>query len=772
MYLRLICNDIRKSKWITGITLLFITASALLMSLAAILTFHLAGSIDSLMLQAKTPHFLQMHQGELNQERLSAFASQNEQVEVYQTLEFLNVEGSQIQLGKSSLADTVQDNGFSTQSKLFDYLLDLDGKIIQPAEGELYVPICYMKEGLTKVGDEAVVLGQRFKVAGFLRDAQMNSELASSKRFLVSEKDYEKLQGLGRVEYLIEFRVKDLSQLGQFETAYSEAGLEANGPAITYPLFKIMNAISDGLMIVVIILISLLVVVVALMCIRFTLLAKIEEDYKEIGMMKAIGIRVKEIKKIYLAKYGMVTAIGCLLGLGLSNLCKGPLLENIRLYFGESGNELWAYGVGTIGVLMIFGVVILYVNRILRRFKQLSAADAIRFGGNLEKQSHVRSFNLYSKKWMSTNVFLGIKDLLVRKKLYLTMLMVVIISTFILIVPRNLYHTISSKHFIGYMGIGLCDLQMNIQQRKDAEQKALEIAKALEQDGDIETLVVLTTKTFDVILEDGRKERIKVELGNHQVFPIQYIKGQGPQLENEIALSVLNASELEKEVGDSIVLAVDGVKQQFKVCGIYSDITNGGKTAKASFSAPNADTMWSVISIKLRDSKMSESKAESLGTQFKFAKVASIEEYIQKVFGLTLTAIQKAAMVAIIIAVLIDFLITVLFMKMLIAKDHESIGILKALGFHHKDLTIQYMTRSVGVVIIAVILGVCLASTLGELLAGALMSGLGVISFKMIVSPIQAYILCPLLIIITVIVATLVGTTDIRRQKISENIKE
>ena len=125
----------------------------------------------------------------------------------------------------------------------------------------------------------------------------MNSLLSTSKRFLVSENDYAAIRDFGSVEYLIEFRLTDLSALGEFETAYAAAGLEANGSTVTYPLFKLLNGLSDGMMIGVILLISALVIAVAFLCIRFTLLAKIEEDYREIGVMKAIGLRVSDIKK-------------------------------------------------------------------------------------------------------------------------------------------------------------------------------------------------------------------------------------------------------------------------------------------------------------------------------------------------------------------------------------------------------------------------------------------------------------------------------------------
>lgn len=336
MYFRIIRNDISKSKLITLTTMIFVAAAAMLVSLAAVLVVHLSGAIDTLMTQAKTPHFMQMHSGAIDNERLAAFAEQSSNVDEFQVLEFLNVDSTQIVMDGNSLANSVQDNGFSTQSSKFDYLLDLDGKVINVADGELYVPISYMKDGIAKLGDQTTVFGKKLTVAGFLRDSQMNSLLASSKRFLVSENDFAEIKDFGSTEYLIEFRLKDLSELGAFETAYTSAGLEANGPTITYPLFKMLNAISDGLMIAVILLISVLVVAIAFMCIRFTLLAKIEDDYREIGVLKAIGLRVSDIKKIYIAKYAAIAAAGCTLGFAFSFVFRGMLLENIRLYMGKA----------------------------------------------------------------------------------------------------------------------------------------------------------------------------------------------------------------------------------------------------------------------------------------------------------------------------------------------------------------------------------------------------------------------------------------------------
>ncbi len=687
-------------------------------------------------------------------------------------LEFLNVDGAQIIFEERSLANNVQDNGFSIQSEKFDYLLDLDGNVINVSDGELYVPICYMRDNTAKVGDKAVISGKEFTVAGFLRDSQMNSTLSSSKRFLVSKNDYSELKSLGSMEYLIEFRLKDLSALGAFETTYNSAGLEANGPTITHRLFKTINAISDGMMIAVILLVSVLVVVIAFMCIRFTLLAKIEDDYREIGVMKAIGLPVFDIKKIYLAKYAAIAVAGCILGFALSFVFRGMLLENIRLYMGESENSSLALLFGIIGVLLVFLAIVAYVSGVLRRFRNISAAEAIRFGTSQEKSAGAKHFCLSRNRLFETNIFLGVKDVLARKSLYTTMLAVLVISTFIIIVPQNLHNTISSKSFITYMGIGSYDLRIDIQQTHNISEKAAEISKTMSSDSAISKHVVLTTKTFNAKTEDGSEESIKVELGDHLIFPLEYSQGRAPVSEDQIALSVINADELGKKVGDVIALVIEGKEKNLTVCGIYSDITNGGKTAKAVFTDNSAGTMWCAIGVELTDKALVGEKVSEYADWFDFAKISGIDEYITQTFGSTISSIEKASFAAIAVALIITVLVTLLFMKLLVAKDRYSIAAMKAFGFTNSDIRAQYITRSVLVLIVGIVLGTLLANTLGEVLAGMVISSFGASSFKFVVNPFSAYLLCPLMMVCSVLIATIMGTWGAGQIKISENIKE
>ncbi|MFZ6028927.1 MAG: FtsX-like permease family protein [Chloroflexota bacterium] len=772
MYFRIVHNDIRRNKAITLTTMAFIAAAAWLVALAAILVANLSGALDTLMLQAKTPHFMQMHSGELDFARLATFAAQHEAVADFQVLEFLNMDNAQILFESGSLAGSVQDNGLSVQSGKFDFLLGLNGNPLAVSDGELYVPIRYMQDGTARLGEKVLVAGKEFVVAGFLRDSQMNSLLSSSKRFLVSQNDFAELKAFGSMEYLIEFRLKDLSMLGAFETAYTTAGLDANGPVLTYPLFRMINAISDGMMAAVILLVSVLVIAIAFLCIRFTLLAKIEDDYREIGVMKAIGLRVSDIKRIYLVEYAALAAVGCLLGFALSFFFRGALLENIRLYMGESENAALAPLFGGLGVSLMFLTVVVYVNGVLQQFRKISPAQAIRFGVSQEKAGGLRYFHLSQNRLLGTNVFMGIKDVLARKRLYATMLAVLVLAAFIIVLPQNLHSTIASKSFIAYMGLGDSDLRIDIQQTDRIAEKSAEIARIMAQDDAIAQYALLTTKTFRAILVDGSERRITVELGDHAVLPINYSEGRAPIAEDEIALSVLNAGELGKKVGDAVILVIDGREQVLTVCGIYSDITNGGKTAKAVFRDHSAEVMWSVINARLSQAASAGAVTRAYAEQFAFAKVSGVDEYVTQTFGGTIRAVETASLAAIAVALCITALVTLLFMRMLVVKDRYTIAVMKAFGFTNADVTVQYIARAVFVLVCGILLGTLLAGTLGEALAGLVIASFGASSFKFAVNPLFAYLFSPLMMACVVLAATILGTLDAGQIKISENIKE
>lgn len=771
MLIKTVRNDIAKSKFATVITVVFIAIASLLVSLAAILIVNLSGSIDTMMLQAKTPHFLQMHNGSVDTGRLERFASQDERVSDFQILEFVNIESDQLVLGGTSLANSTQDNGIVTQSESFDYLLDLNGEVIRPNTGDLYVPIAYMKDASARVGDTALIAGHEMTVRGFLRDSQMNSTLSSSKRSLVSGDDFAVIRDKGTSEWLIEFRLKDQSTLGAFESSYSAAGLESNGPTITYPLFRIINAISDGLVIMVILLVSLLVVCVSLLCVRLTLLTKLEEDYREIGVMKAIGIRLGDIKKLYIAKYVAIALVGSALGYTLSLLLQGILLENIHLYMGKSNNAGLAPILAVAGVIVIVMAIYLYVWLVLNRLRRVAPAQAIRQGFTGGAKPGAQWMRLSGSR-LSVPLFLGLKDALSGVRLHNTLAIVFTLAVLLVLLPYSLHQAISSRDFVSHMGVGNSDIRIDIQQTDDIEGKTAEVVAGLRDNAAVRKFSVSTTKTFTIKLDDGTESRLKIELGNHTKFPPQYVTGAAPNAPREVALSILSAQDLNKKVGDTITLAYSGADTKLVLSGIYSDVTNGGKTAKAALDAPGLDSLWSTINISLDDPTTTAQVVDTLEPRYPYAKISSVQDYMTQTFGSTTRAVGDIFRVSVVVALALVFLITLLSVRMFVAKDSGAIAIQKASGFTTRDIIVQYITRILSVLIAAIAVSTLLIQLFGGNLIGLFLSPLGAGSIRLQSDIWFVYGALPVAMIAVVTIGVILGARTARHITIARHIKE
>lgn len=767
MFTKIIKSDLKNSKLVSLTILTFILFASFLLSTVGMLAVNLYASVNLFSENAKAPHFLQMHMGEFDAERMLRFAKDNDCVLDYQAMPFLNLDSSEILVNGTRFSENSQDNGFSCQSENFDFLLDLEGNIVHPKEGEVYIPLVYYTNGLLATGDRISVSGRELSVKGPVRDALMSSMLSSSKRFLINPSDYEKIKDAGREEILIEFLLKDLSKVDIFQADYVNAKLESNGPTITYSIIKFMNALSDGIMIAILALVAFLIVVVSFLCIRLTLAAKIEDEYRTIGVLKAIGLRLSSIKKIYGAKYAFLSLLACTVGLLFTAAFSGLFLKRMRIFFGENGAALPAALSALAGAAFIFFIVMLYIGHFLGRLKKLSAADAINAGIIPDNASNLRSFKLRKQGLLSTDIFLGVNQVLTRKKSYLTFVLILIIASFVMVLPVNVHSSIASDSFITYMGVGNGEAMIVLPGAENLD----DLNARLNGDSDIESFVIHDNKSYEFMLNDNTVSKMWTSLGNQNKFPVSYAEGRPPQGGDEIALSHLNASSLGKKTGDSICLIVNRQRKDLIITGIYSDITNGGKTARAAFSDNSTPSLSISVIMNFKDDADMEGKLKSFEEAYPNAKVYHIETYRDAVFGSTIDGIKTSAVTAMALAIGLTFLITLLFVNMLIAKDRRNISILKSLGFTSGSLCKQYMTGSLMLVALGIIFGMLLVSSAGQSIAAAFIEGVGIANFKFHIDRRFAFFIAPLCMAASVFIGTYLSTRSIKEMKVSDYIR-
>ncbi|HBI61257.1 MAG TPA: ABC transporter permease, partial [Lachnospiraceae bacterium] len=93
----------------------------------------------------------------------------------------------------------------------------------------------------------------------------------------------------------------------------------------------IMDMITAAVMLIV----SICLILISMVILRFTIHFTMSEEFREIGVMKAIGIKNRKIRGLYITKYFAVSLVGGIIGFFLSipfgNLLLGSLSQNIIL---------------------------------------------------------------------------------------------------------------------------------------------------------------------------------------------------------------------------------------------------------------------------------------------------------------------------------------------------------------------------------------------------------------------------------------------------------
>ena len=495
-------------------------------------------------------------------------------------------------------------------------------------------------------------------------------------------------------------------------------------------------------MILVILLVSVVLLLISMLCIRFTLLTQLEADRREIGMLKAIGIPKGDIRKLYSLKFLALSGLGAVCGLLLALLLKGPISAQMRELYGASEDGWMGFIVAFLGVALTEGILLRSVRRTLKSTEKLSAVEALTGQHGENNKSRLLSPQ------------------------YLMVALVITLGIFLMILPQNLLSTISSPQFVTYMGIGEGEIRLDIRQTEDIAGKTEQVEKLLAEEEQVSRFAVLRTLSCRAVLPDGSDAALQVEQGDHTIFPVAYTKGAVPNEENEIALSWLCAEELGFDLGDTLLLLVGETPQEYTVCGIYPDITNGGKTAKAASLPGEGPLMWSVCYVSLKEGVQKEqwlsACTQVLSESGINAKAVDIQEYVTDTYGQTIQEIRMAARVAVLAAALVMFVVVVLFTRLLVAKDRQDISLRKALGFTGGDIKRLYFLGYLPVLLAGLLAGILFGNLLGEKLAGMLLKTLGATGFRFLI---DYKIICGCILAVTAITvfcAILLGLSEVK----------
>jgi putative ABC transport system permease protein len=780
----MIKNDFKRNKVINLTLLLFIIFSASLAVSSVLTAEQTITSISKLYDIAQPPHFVQMHKGEIDQKEIDEFMTGYEDVVYWQTNKMIDVYGESIKIvGKNdiySLSDLRLDIGLVMQNEERDLLLNSEHEKVIIHEGEVGIPVLLREMYGIEIGDQVILtsndLNKEFVVKEFILDSMMNSTMTSSTRILLSDEDYHMLEGkVGEYEYLIETYFTDLNEASNFQTEYENAGLPQNGQAVTYTIIFILSALTDIVVVFVLLLVSILLIFTSFICIKYTIMAALEEEFAEIGTMKAIGLPFVEIRNLYLYKYRAITLVGVVLGYILALLINNVFTKHISATFGSMRLSVFTFIVSLVVSFFVYLLMDYYCKKVLKKLKKVTVVDALVIGDGFGKEKGLIKDGLHKHKKLAINYLMGIHEIFFKFRNWMIVFSVVLIAVLMILIPINLLNTFEAPEFITYMGSSLEDILIEVENGMNLESNYVTVKEVLDSDTEIQNYYEYRRISVQTIDLENELMNLHIDSGSNSGNELQYLSGTAPKGDNEIAISYLNANKIGKGSGNKIVLFFNNEEKEFIISGIYQDVTSGGYTAKSRHDFSGLPTEKYTFSVNLKDNEIVAKKvSEWSGIIGAGVSIDPMEEFINQTLGGVVEQLKNIVAVIVVVGACIAMLITVLFLRLRLAKDLSEIAVLKSIGFSERDVKQQYIIKIGYVALTGILGGIILTNLLGERIINLALSiaGIGIKSVELISNPIIQYIICPLLLLSLILLVTRIVMRTIKNYNIISIIKE
>ena len=764
MLMRLLKADLARGAVVAATLTALITLAATLMSAGTSLVVDSLSATHRLSQRAKLPDLVQMHTGRIDDNTLQAidhWAEARSDVTNHEVIRTLPVARQELSINGVNQSESYNEPAFVTSPKRFDLLLDDDGNPVDPGPGEVVLPIHYRVIKAADVGDAVTVTaGGRtttLTVVGFARDAEMNAAMIPSKRLVVSSEDFSVLeQRLTEPEYLIEFTLTDSARPGGVIDAYKEAGLPSTGVNISASMIQFMNSLNVMLIVAVALVVAIVLAVVAILALRYAALAAIETDLAQIAVLKAIGAPLSRIRRLYVVKYLALSALGAALGYAAGQPLAAALEAPTTLYLGRPPTTLWSVGAPILTVLVLTLGVIGFTWLALGRIGRISAIEALRSGTSASLRPRRQRWRLSGLRRLPVQVWLGAREALRPSNALL--LGVLALCTLTMVLPANVATTLSNPQIATYLGAGQADLRIDV---RSGVQDLATVEKRIDSDPHVTRHATILRRSYKMATTAGGWETVLIDIGDHEAFPMKYLSGHGPTTNNEVSLSYSQAQVTGAKEGSTVtVQTADGTKD-LTVTGVYQDITNNGKTAKATFD-DGAPALWQIIYANFRSSDQASAVARDLRQEYPGVQAIGMNQYASQFFGATGSQVRLITTMACVIALGLSFLITVLFTVLIVSRERPQICVLMALGSTRRDIAGQYLIRFGILALTGIALGLLAAFTLGSSTIGALMATRGAPDLELLPNPWLVGLTLPAALLATVAGAVALALTRLR----------
>lgn len=777
MYLRILKKDLKRKKTMNVILLIFITMAATFIASSANNLFTISTALDSYFEKANVPDYWFATSDEKAIKSFETFAEDNDYF--YSCTELLqidpvnvNISGDQFEYGNSLCLSTV--NG----TKVFDRN---SNELTQVNDGEIYVTAEIFNsdennfyEGC-KIVVEADGVKKEFTLKGYIKDALFGSAMMGMTRFLVSENDF-KLFCSEQTDIMdsIGIYTDDTEFMDKFYNLDLQTIMN-----IDYSGIKRMY-IMDMLIAAVVLIVSICLILISMVILHFTINFTMSEEFREIGVMKAIGITNNRIRELYIVKYLAISVIGASIGLVLSFPFSKLLIENASQNIIISSDSKFILNVACAVSTAV--VVVLFCYFCTRKIRKFSPIDAIRSGKTGERYKN-KGFIHLSKSKLSPVPFMAINDILSGPKRFFSMILIFTVGLLLIIIPVNTINTLKSDKLITMFNMADCDhvISQELLFSADGNNEQMisgrldDVRKKLSENNIEADVFQEVMFRFSIAHGDKKMSSLAFQgKGEVTADMYSYLEGTPPQNNGEVAISYIVADNIGAEIGDDVDIQIGEEVKTYTVTAINQSMNNLGEGIRF-YQDEQLDYNYAAggfgIQIKYTDDPDSKTLIERkylLKELYHDAKIYNAGEYIDYMIGDVAGQLEGVKKLILSIILCINILVVLLMVKSFIIKEKGEIAVLKAIGFKNSSL-VAWQTIRIGIVLlISIVLGTCLSTPLSKLTVEPVFQMMGAYSIHFDIMPLGVYVFYPLIVLIVTELAAFISAQNLRKVSAAE----
>ncbi len=317
MFLRILQKDLKRKRTTNIILLLFIILASMFLASSVDNLIAVNGAIDHFLSMSKVPDSIAIALTDGQDDEIADFLHEQRWLSEYEVIKGFNLANEDVTITECQ-ADPAQ-TAYQRTNTLFIQTIPTnfmkvyteDGEELTLKPGEVAFPRLEADNNNLQVGDKVSIrVGdkeQEFRIAAIVKDAVFGSSVMGFKRLFITREDFSIYDGQENLIYTGIYNVNYADE-EKFESEWKKQGFRVIS-AIDGPETIRMCYIMDMLIAAILIVVSVCLILLAFLVLRFTIVFTLQEDYKEIGIMKAIGLKDAGIKGLYLIKYLVLSVV-------------------------------------------------------------------------------------------------------------------------------------------------------------------------------------------------------------------------------------------------------------------------------------------------------------------------------------------------------------------------------------------------------------------------------------------------------------------------------